>query len=110
MAIVNLTDNVLKIASSRYKLPNGSYHYSKDCVSITKQYIQSMNTRVEHVKLNVSGKVRFVLDSGVYSGVRHSWLYIHLNTVTLVSYTLPTNLTNFQLNKIQQYINDNNLN
>ena len=110
MAIVNLTDNVLKIASSKYKLHDGSYHYSKDCISITKQDIQSMNTRVEYIKLKVAGKVRFILDSGVYSGVRRSWLYIHLNTVTLANYTLPTNLTNFQLNKIQQYINDNNLN
>ena len=107
MAVVNLIDNVLRIAGSRHKLLDGSYHYSRDCITINKYDVRSGNTRVEYVKLNRAGKVRFVLDSGVSSGVRHSWLYVHFNSVTLASYTLPINLTNYQLNKIQQYINDN---
>lgn len=109
MAVVNLTDTTLMIASSRYKLFNGSYHYSKDCISLNKYDVQSGNTRVEYGKLKELGKVQLVLDSGIYHGVRHSWLYVHLNNKTVASYTLPSKLTNYQLNKIQQYINDNML-
>lgn len=103
MAVVDLVDNKLYIASKRYK--NKETTYSKDCVCISYTEIFSGSNFVSLKALRyIPTGGDLGLNINLFTGGKLSFIIVALGKQNVVTVFLPAGLTKRQNDKIQKFL------